>query len=477
MPHDTIAGVIERPVMPDVAPSTSFWSRSSWWLLGVVLLVALIVRGGALWALRSNLEADPDSYRQLAENLLATGSYSRALPLDDDPMGPRLVPTAYRPVLYPLLLALCSRAGDVSLVAVGVVHLVLGLLTVALVFDLALRWRLGQVPAALAALLVAADPILVYQSSFIMTETLATLLAVGCWWQLSRWGERRTLGNLVVSGVLLGLAILCRPTFLPWAALVMIAIAWHSRGKQRVLAPLVLALAMLATLSPWLVRNYVQFGRVMIATTHGGYTLWLANNPLYYDWLRSEKQYAWPGIGEDDQIAQVYWKRKPWVPSGGGGAATQAADSSGLVNLEFAADDEFRDRAKEAIRAEPGMFVLASLVRVRDLWSPLPQKTTISESTYRTLARYVIAIWYVGLYLLAATGAWHLRDQLLHSPWIWGLTLCLAFTAVHAVYWSNLRMRAPLIPVVALLAVAGCGARNPNLEARNPKQTRISKAK
>lgn len=444
----------------------------------MVLLVALAIRGGALWGLRSNLAADPDSYRQLAENLLATGHYSRALPLDDHPARATLLPTAYRPVLYPLLLALCSRAGEVSLVAVGIVHLALGLLTVTLVFDLALRWKLGLLAAVLAALLVACDPILVYQSSFIMTETLATLLAVGCWWQLSRWGERPTLGNLVACGALLGLAILCRPTFLPWAALVMVAIAWHCRGRQRVLAPLVLTLAMLATLSPWLVRNYVQFQRVMVATTHGGYTLWLANNPSYYDWLRSDKQYAWPGIPEEEQVAEVYRTSQLSVPSGDNEkrlAAVPAPTSAELVNLEFAADDEFRDRAKEAIRAEPGMFVLASLARVRDLWSPLPQKTTISESTYRTLARYVIAIWYVGVYLLAALGLWRLRLQLLGSPWIWGLTLCLAFTAVHAVYWSNLRMRAPLIPVVALLAAAGCPGRNPNFAARNPKQSRISK--
>jgi len=445
--------------MPDAAPSTSSWSRSSWWLLGVVLLVALAIRGGALWGLRSNLEADPDSYRQLAENLLATGAYSRALPLDDHPAGPTLLPTAYRPVLYPLLLALCSRAGEVSLVVMGLVHLALGLLTVAMVFALALRWKLGLLPAALAALLVAADPILVYQSSFIMTETLATLLAVGCWWQLGRWDERPTLGNLVASGALLGLAILCRPTFLPWAVLVMMAIAWHSRGRQRLLAPLVLALAMLATLSPWLVRNYVQFGRVMVATTHGGYTLWLANNPAYYDWLRSDKQYAWPGIPEEEQVAEIYRASRLSAASDDDVARRK------LVNLEFVADDEFRDRAREAIRAEPGMFVLASLARVRDLWSPLPQKTTISESTYRTLARYVIAMWYAGVYLLAALGVWRLRSELLRSPWIWGLTLCLAFTAVHAVYWSNLRMRAPLIPVVALLAAAGCLGRNPNLEA------------
>jgi hypothetical protein len=34
----------------------------------------------------------------------------------------------------------------------------------------------------------------------------------------------------------------------------------------------------------------------------------------------------------------------------------------------------------------------------------------------------------------------------------------LTFTAVHAVYWSDMRMRAPLMPFVALLAARGAGA-------------------
>jgi hypothetical protein len=37
---------------------------------------------------------------------------------------------------------------------------------------------------------------------------------------------------------------------------------------------------------------------------------------------------------------------------------------------------------------------------------------------------------------------------------VWGVLLCVAFTGVHAFYWSNLRMRAPLMPFVAVVAAA-----------------------
>jgi hypothetical protein len=68
--------------------------------------------------------------------------------------------------------------------------------------------------------------------------------------------------------------------------------------------------------------------------------------------------------------------------------------------------------------------------------------------------RYATAVWYCSVYLLAAISIWRLRWKLLDPPWVWGLLLCLAFTAVHTFYWTNLRMRAPLMPFVAIVAAA-----------------------
>ena len=42
------------------------------------------------------------------------------------------------------------------------------------------------------------------------------------------------------------------------------------------------ALSVLVVLSPWMIRNFVVFGEPVWTTTHGGYTLALANNPVYY---------------------------------------------------------------------------------------------------------------------------------------------------------------------------------------------------
>src|SRR4029453_18082217 len=103
------------------------------------------------------------------------------------------------------------------------------------------------------------------------------------------------------------------------------------------------------------------------------------------------------------------------------------------------------------------MFGVASLYRLYQLWSPMPHKLTADESTSRRLLRYATCAWYCGLYLLAAIGVWRLNWRLVRPPWIWGVLLCLAFMGVHAFYWTNLRMRAPLMPFVALVAAAAVG--------------------
>jgi len=73
-------------------------------------------------------------------------------------------------------------------------------------------------------------------------------------------------------------------------------------------------------------------------------------------------------------------------------------------------------------------------------------------------------MWYCGVYVLAAIGVWRLSrgsvgkahpTTLFQPPWIWGVLVVLAFTAVHTFYWTNLRMRAPLMPFVAIVAAAG----------------------
>ncbi len=139
-----------------------------------VIALALVVRLalGLLPMIRSRDSRidDPDNYLTLARSLI---------------QGEGLTwqgrPTAYRPPLYPIVLAPlvgCFPKPGGLRISVVVLHSVLGALTVAFTYVAACRWGLNPWRVLAAATIVALDPVLVAQSRGVMTETLAaTLLA------------------------------------------------------------------------------------------------------------------------------------------------------------------------------------------------------------------------------------------------------------------------------------------------------------
>ena len=402
--------------------------------LGVaVLLLALLVRAGLLVLTPGALTTDPDGYRRLAENLVEHGTF-----------GAGDVPTAYRPPLYPVLLGACLTMGDWSRVAIGILHLLLGLGTVGLVLLLG-RWLgLGNRITALAGLLVAVDPILLSQSTQVMTETPAAFLATAGLAAVVWTTRRPTVARTLLAAAVLGLGALCRPTLLPFAVLSgMIGVSMSRPAADGVRIPnrfvlaAVFLLGLTVTLSPWAIRNQRQFGRPVVTTTHGGYTLLLANNPEFYAWLHTGK---WGDVWWADRFNAEWDQRKP--------------------HNELEADRLAYAEAHETIRSEPGTFVYACLVRLGRFWSPLPHQIAADESPLRRFARYGVAAWYIAELLLVLAWAYQVVRSapfsLRPSPFILSaLVLVACLTAAHTLYWTDMRMRAPLMPVVPLAAAAG----------------------
>lgn len=437
-----------------------------------MLLATLIIRGIVAYGLFHNLRADPDGYRHIAYHLLAHGVFGRDAESEAQP-----APTAYRPPLYPLLLSAIA-AGDARIpsVNVAIAQVLLGVATVGVTLLLGLRLGLGPW-SLLAAGIVAADPILLNQSALVMTETLATLLGVLCLWLLARLHSVPSLANAALGGTTIGLAILCRPTFLPWLLPVAMIVAWNSDGWQRKLLHLATLIGCAAlVLTPWTVRNYLIFGKPIATTTHGGYTLLLGNNESYYSWVRAGKPIAaWDARSLKDGQAYVKASSQNWNDH-----------SQGTQHAELVYDAACYDEAHRTIRRQPGMFVALSAYRVAQLWSPLPNLTTADESGLRRVLRYPVAAWYSGVFAMALAAAFASRQssatwkslvaQWLGSPWIQGVTLCLVFTAIHSVYWSNLRMRAPLMPFIACAAAAAGAEMALRWGRRDPIRTAVQRS-
>jgi hypothetical protein len=315
--------------------------------------------------------------------------------------------------------------------------------------------------SVVAGVLVAVDPILVHQSTLVMTETLAVAIvaAVACVW-LTAVKSGFTAGRCLMLGGLLAAAYLCRPTFLVWAGLLVAALAWKGLLQWRVeplrwRPPVIVGGIVALAVGGWMARNGAAVGHPVWATTHGGYTLLLANNPDVYEHLRRgepiedwnpnaffaafEHRYA------GDPRAESFWQTD-WSAAG----PPMYPDDAGEVN-----DDRYVGAAAKAtIARDPGMFAWACGCRVRDLWTPFPAVSATGSQTVSA----VIGCYYLLLSAFVVAGTYRFSTIARLRSWLaWFpiAAMVVTLSAVHAVYWSNMRMRAPAMPLIAIVAAGG----------------------
>lgn len=182
-------------------------------------------------------------------------------------------PTAFRPPLYPIALAVVHKLGG-GWTAGRVLGALLGTLTVALVFLVAQRLWDGRV-ALVAALIAAVFPPLVVLSASLLSEQLFLPLVLASLLAVLVYRERGGLRWAIAAGVLCGLAILARTSGAPYV-LALAAGAWAARPRFRraaLVPPLVVVLATALTVAPWVIRNAAVFHRFAGLGTGAGYAL------------------------------------------------------------------------------------------------------------------------------------------------------------------------------------------------------------
>ncbi len=396
-------------------------------VLGSIVAIALVVRLALMWP-RIGLPADdPDNYLPLARSV-ASG---RGLAIHDRP-------TAYRPPLYPILLAPLtgSTEGRFSW-PIAAFHLALGCATVLLTAATARRWGLGDVRVRAAAMIVAIDPVLAAQSRSIMTETLAACLLAGAMHAATIAGKK----GLVASGVWFGLASLCRPSTLPAAVLASVFLAIRAEGTmpRRIASAAILLASMSVILSPWAIRNRLAMGEWIATTTHGGHTFALANNPEYYDdVLHGPVGAVWGGPRQ-----KIWFERITRQTRGLG---------------EPRADRRLQVEGWKMLRDRPRDFLRASIARLVRFWGIAP-----SPGVYDERSRLATAAWTVPLWIALALGL--ARRETWRWPRVVAPAILMALTLVHLIFWTDLRMRAPVVPAIALTAAtASIGPRKKNEE-------------
>jgi len=266
------------------------------------------------------------------------------------------------------------------------------------------------------------DPTLVAYAHLLWPETLFTWIVA---WVFARAGaaERGGPRDLLALGALTGLAMLLKPVFGIFSAL--LACWWWQRlGFGRALRlSLVYGLTVAAVIAPWVVRNQVTYASpAVLLENQGPYNLWYGNDPRPHGEIYAE------------------WKALPDAVS-----RSRHAREQGLA----------------AISADPLRFAGQSASRAAHVWGleffvlrnvALGAYGDVSKGTFLA-AFWAVQVGWVLMLLCAAAGlprAWQapaLRPALLYA---------LVLTLLVAAMVATTRFRVPL--GVPLCVAAGIGA-------------------
>ena len=382
--------------------------------LAVRLVYALVVMDGV------QVGGDGLEFHLLSNQLADGDGYVQPLIVSPDH-----VPTADKPPLYPLLLAVPSLLGWKTLVAHRVLSCLMGATLVAGLGLLGRRVggeRVGLIAAGIAALY----PLLVVLDGSLRSESLyAPLIALGLL-AAYRLVDRPSAGRAAVLGALLGLAALTRSEAVLLLALILVVAARRLPGGMRLRAAAVALVATAVVLAPWVVRNWAEFNRPLLSTNSGSLVYGANCHAAYYSrligtWPCYPRLAVTPGRNEADVSSTL---------------RSQGAD--------YASDHAGRVPAVVAVR----------LLRTFDLWKPRSAtelEAAIGDRDLPTL-RAGVAVYYL-LAPLAIAGGLILRRR--GEPLGFLVAPVVLVAAVAILGYGTPRFRVPAeIPIVVLASVA-----------------------
>jgi 4-amino-4-deoxy-L-arabinose transferase-like glycosyltransferase len=313
--------------------------------------------------------------------------------------------------------------------AVRLVQVPLGAVTIMLTWLLARR-LFGVRVAVIAALVVALYPLawqyeeLLYPESLATPLTLAVLIVM-----LTRPPSRR---NAVLSGVLVGISLLIRPSgeFLVLAAL----IAWGmSVGWRRGLGlAAIAALSAALVVAPWTVRNAIVM--------HGFVPISLQDAALYG---------TFNSTSAHDPVSPYGWRREPPNVVDLFNPAHPLSD----VKLRSA----LIHRGLSYISAHPGSLFGAFFWNgLSRLWDIRRRSNSLAEVPFEGRSRFVSEVGldlYDVLLPLALIGLWRVRRR--RRAVVVGVIALALGASVTFTVEGGTRYRATLEPLIVVLAAVG----------------------
>lgn len=438
---------------------------SKTWLL--VMLLAMMTSAAFLLVGRQPLGADVDAlqYDALGWNLAQGRGFSL------ETHAP-FAPTMFREPFYPMWLALLYRIVGHRPDLVPWFQVPLFAATSVVTYFMG-RWLFHETVGRWAGAATACFPTLANYPSYLLTETLATLLLVGSVGLLCCAARRHHLLWWGLAGAVWGGAVLCKAVMGPLvllAAVGVIAVRGQGRSlRHRVIRGLALLAGCGLVVAPWIARNQRVFGAPQISL-RGELALWMRATTVQddpgqilpaalYNFSEYLGHLVFPSASENPQemvlrSSHLALERR------------QRLIAEGLSPVE--ADRIMGQEAWRLIQRHPFRYLAQTPVEWIKLtafsYIPALNRSQVGEWAARqphgsaalSMMRGAFRMLAYPLLVLAVAGMWRQRHR--WQAW-WPLGLAIVYVnGAHALLFGYGRYTVPLIPLYFLFAAAAVSA-------------------
>jgi 4-amino-4-deoxy-L-arabinose transferase-like glycosyltransferase len=343
----------------------------------------------------------------------------------------------FRVPLYPLVLSACYRLFGGGYLMPRLFQALLSALTILLLADLARRLA-GRRAAQLAAALLACHGLSIYFSGELLLTTLVIALDLGFLLAFLAAEDGRPRLHLL-SGLLLGLSVITRPSVLLAAPLGFIWILYgHRRRLKQSAAPAALFfLGVVLPILPVTLTNLVAGGEAVLLATQGGVNFYIGNNAE-----ATGAHATLPGAGPA-------WQRED---------ARALAEAEAGRRLTAAEESSFYfGKGLDFVRSSPGSWLALMVKKTAIFWNRVEIG---SNRDYGFAARESLVLRctlplgfaLIGPLGLAGMIALLFRRDKTRAPLLFLTLFNLLYMAGVVIFFVNARFRMPVVPLLILFA-------------------------
>ena len=394
-------------------------------------------------------------YERLAVNLLAGHGFTT---MDQLPFSP----TAVRPPLYSLWIALVYALFGQNLVTIFYSQAFIGAITSVVVYWIG---REVHSPKAglLSAFIYAIHP---YPQLFVTTlfpeVFYSLLLALTVLFLWRAWKRETDIQQWILAGVFSGLAALTRSEFFPFALFIVCLILVFRKSRRLIRGGMVFLLAMMLTVLPWTIRNYIHFKKILpISNSFYGVMFMVTTlDESEYD----QKQHPSAFYAQPPSYANSYPMAVKLFE------VFSDPKNYNRVNEIAIYDEQAFPIGVEKVKKDPLGYLIRRLKEVPYLWiesgnyvlnfvdpriTKTPWKQLLKKPdwwifSWKFFGLVVTSLLPLGLALFALWRYRHWGNNLIPL-----ISVPLFVTLIHLPFWFEVRYTVPTYPIVFVLTAMG----------------------